>query len=315
MFPKGGTEIQHHFLDHYVDEELLKNFQICTSIPGKIPLDNNKVNILWQKNSYDQPNIYPWFEDKNNHKQFDWYVFNSHWNYEKFRYKFDIPTDRCHVIKNGVTNFPVLTPYKHGDMVRMLFHVTPWRGLNVLLGAMQQLQDCNVHLDVFSSCKIYGEEFEQANEAKYEPLYEQARKLENVNYIGYKEHSFIQKFMYRYHMFAYPSIWEETSCNAALEAMAAGLYCIVTNYGALYETCSEFPAYVTYDKDYKRLSTVFANAIRSSVATLHEPKVFEHLQMQQDFVKKFYSWDKKKTEWTNFLTGILNEKSRTLVHA
>ena len=41
MFPIGGTEIQHHFLDHYVDEELLKNFQICTSIPGKIPLDNN----------------------------------------------------------------------------------------------------------------------------------------------------------------------------------------------------------------------------------------------------------------------------------
>ena len=315
MFPKGGTEIQHHFLDHYVDEELLKNFQICTSIPGKIPLDNNKVNILWQKNSYDQPNIYPWFEDKNNHNQFDWYVFNSHWNYEKFRYKFDIPTHKCHVIKNGVTNFPVLTPYKHGDMVRMLFHVTPWRGLNVLLGAMQQLQDCNVHLDVFSSCKIYGEEFEQANEVKYEPLYEQARKLENVNYIGYKEHSFIQKFMYRYHMFAYPSIWEETSCNAALEAMAAGLYCIVTNYGALYETCSEFPAYVTYDKDYKRLSTVFANAIRSSVATLHEPGVFEHLQMQQDFVKKFYSWDKKKSEWTNFLTGILNERARTSVHA
>ena len=176
MTPQGGTEIQHRFLSHYVDEKLLSNFQICTSIPGKIPLSKDKINILWQKNSYDQPNIYPWFEDKSNHNKFDWYVFNSHWNYEKFRYKFDVPTHKCHVIKNGVTNFPEIIPYKEGDMVRMLFHVTPWRGLNVLLGAMQQLQDCNVHLDVFSSCKIYGENFEKANEHIYEPLYEQARK-------------------------------------------------------------------------------------------------------------------------------------------
>ena len=315
MLPRGGTEIQHHFLSHYVDEKLLSNFQICTSIPGKIPLSEDKINILWQKNSYDQPNIYPWFEDKSNHSKFDWYVFNSHWNYEKFRYRFDIPTHKCHVIKNGVDNFPKRLPYKEGDMVRLLFHVTPWRGLNVLLGAMQQLKDCNVHLDVFSSCKIYGEEFEKNNEAKYEPLYEQARRLENVNYIGYKEHSFIQKYIYRYHMFAYPSIWEETSCNAALEAMAAGLYCIVTNYGALYETCSEFPAYVTYDKDYKRLSTVFADALRQAVTTLHEPGVQKHLDVQQDFVKRFYSWEKKKQEWTNFLTGALNAKKRTPVHA
>ena len=31
--------------------------------------------------------------------------------------------------------------------------------------------------------------------------YRQARKLENVNYISYKERSFIQKNIYRYHMF------------------------------------------------------------------------------------------------------------------
>ena len=58
MIPFGGTEIQHRFLSHYVDDKLLDNFQICTSIPGKVELDKNKINILWQKNSYDQPNIY-----------------------------------------------------------------------------------------------------------------------------------------------------------------------------------------------------------------------------------------------------------------
>ena len=61
-----------------------------------------KPNILWQKNSYDQPNLAPWFSDPSNHSKYDWYVFNSHWNYEHFRDHFDIPTHKCVVIKNGI---------------------------------------------------------------------------------------------------------------------------------------------------------------------------------------------------------------------
>jgi hypothetical protein len=56
MQPRGGTELQFEFLRERVDSKLLDNFQICTSIPGKVPLDPKKINILWQKNSYDQPN-------------------------------------------------------------------------------------------------------------------------------------------------------------------------------------------------------------------------------------------------------------------
>ena len=209
MEPRGATEIQHELLEKYVAKDLLDKVQICTSIPGKVPLDPKKINILWQKNSYDQGNLQEFFLNKDRFNEYDWYVFNSHWNYEKFRYFFQIPEDKCVVIKNGVDNFPQRKIYKKGDPIKIIHHCTPWRGLNVLLGAMQQLQDCNVHLDVFSSCKIYGEEFEKANESKYEPLYEQARNLDNVTYIGYTEHSFIQKYMYRYHMFAYPSIWEK----------------------------------------------------------------------------------------------------------
>ena len=49
--PKGGTELQLGFLHQYVDKNLLDQVQICTSVPGKVPLDPNKLNILWQKNS------------------------------------------------------------------------------------------------------------------------------------------------------------------------------------------------------------------------------------------------------------------------
>ena len=83
--PNGGTELQFDYLSKYVDAKLLSEVQICTSVPEKIPLHPTKVNILWQKNSYDQSNLYHWFKDKSNHNKYDWYVFNSHWNYEHFR--------------------------------------------------------------------------------------------------------------------------------------------------------------------------------------------------------------------------------------
>ena len=100
--PRGGTELQFEYLRKYVDKKLLDQVSICTSVPEKIPLDPSRLNILWQKNSYDQPNLAPWFQNKDNHKKYDWYVFNSNWNYEKFRMAFDIPCERSVVIKNGI---------------------------------------------------------------------------------------------------------------------------------------------------------------------------------------------------------------------
>ena len=84
--PKGGTEIQLEYLEKYVNKELLDQVQITTSVPEKIPLHPTKLNILWQKNSYDQPNIAPWFQNKANHSKYDWYVFNSHWLQTKLLY-------------------------------------------------------------------------------------------------------------------------------------------------------------------------------------------------------------------------------------
>jgi glycosyltransferase involved in cell wall biosynthesis len=53
--------------------------------------------------------------------------------------------------------------------------------------------------------------------------------------------------MTNYDLYVYPSIFEETSCVSAMEALAAGVHVITNNLGALYETCSEWPVYVTYN--------------------------------------------------------------------
>ena len=43
MEPLGGTELQLNFLQEYVSKELLDKFQICTSVPGKVPLAKDKI--------------------------------------------------------------------------------------------------------------------------------------------------------------------------------------------------------------------------------------------------------------------------------
>ena len=308
MKPRGATELQMEMLQKYVSKDILDQVQICTSIPGKVPIDPNKLNILWQKNAYNQPNLQEFFRNKDRHKEYDWYVFNSHWNYEKFRYYFDIPTERSVVIKNGLDFFPKRKIYKKGDPIKIIHHCTPWRGLNVLLLAMQDIKDPNITLDVYSSSKVYGSEFSDDNDKDFYPLYEQAKQLPNVNYIGYKPHEYIKEVMPNYDMFVYPSIFEETSCVSALEALASGVHVITNNFGALYETCAEWPVYISYSTNYEQMAQDTAVAIKTAANYLHEDFIQDHLDDQQKFYKKFYHWNKKKFEWTTFLKGALNEK-------
>ena len=306
--PKGGTELQLGFLTKHVDKSLLDQVQICTSIPNKVPLDPNKVNILWQKNSYDQPNLYPWFKNKANHHKYDWYVFNSHWNHEKFRMMFGLPHHKCIVIKNGIEEIQKSKPYEKGKPIKIIHQNTPWRGLSVLLGAMQLVKNPLISLDVYSSTEVYGKAFYDHNDHHYHDLYNQAKKLPNVNYIGYKPNEYIKEHLKDYRLFVYPSIWEETSCISLLEAMAAGLYCVTTNYGALYETGAEFPMYVPYSNDYRSLAKKFAGSIEMAALSLEDPNIIEHLKMQKNFVNYFYDWKIKGNTWNRFLKGAINAK-------
>ena len=173
---------------------------------------------------------------------------------------------------------------------------------------MQEIKDPKITLDVYSSSKIYGSEFSEIHDEEFLPLYEQAKKLPNVNYIGYKPNEHIKEMMPQYDMFVYPSIFEETSCVSVLEALSCGVHVITNNFGALYETCAEWPVYVNYSTNYEQMALDTASAIWTASNYLHEDYIQEHLDEQQKFYKKFYNWKKKGQEWTNFLKGALNEK-------
>ena len=304
MNPYGGTEIQLEYLHKYVSKDLLDKVNITTSIPEKTPLLIDKTNILWVHNSYDQPNLYPWFKNKLNHRKYDWYVFNSHWTYEKYRMIFDIPTDISLVIKNGFDDdLIVKSDFKPKEKLKLVYTSTPWRGLDVLLMAMEQIKTDKVELDIYSSTQIYGDHFKKISDNQFTALYDKAKTIKNVNYKGYLNHKELMKILHTYDCYIHPSTFEENFFLAAMESLAAGLVAVTADLGALYETCAEFPIYVPYLKDKEALSKQFAGAIDilpDFVNSINE----DAMKFQMQYYRQYYHWNVIKTYWERFLNGI-----------
>lgn len=309
MQPAGGTEIQLGYLRKYADQGILDSVQITTSIPEKEPLDPIKPNILWLKNSYDQPNLAPWFQNKDNHSKYDWYVFNSHWSFEKYRYFFKIPEDKCTVIKNAIDydELQLKTDFTPKKKIRMCYISTPWRGLEIALAAMDGIKDPDITLDVYSSTIIYGKSFEQQNDDQYKPLYEKAKNMPNVNYMGFCDHKTLMTKLKDYDVNCFPSIWEETFCISAMESLAAGQILITTDLGALPETCCEFPIFIPYTQSKPKLALQLAECILQTKKMLSQD-LTNPLQFQQEYYKRFYNWKYTGNNWNNFLRGAINVK-------
>jgi glycosyltransferase involved in cell wall biosynthesis len=194
--------------------------------------------------------------------------------------------------------------------MKIIHQNTPWRGLSILLGAMQLITNPLIKLDVYSSTEVYGKDFYDQNDKHYKPLYDQAAQLPNVNYIGYKSNEYIKENLHKYNMYAYPSIFEETFCISLLECMAAGLYCITTDLGALYETGAEFPMYIPVDKNYRSLAQKFAYGIEEASKTLHQNQITNHLDCQASYANHYYNWNRQGIAWERFLKGALNAVSK-----
>ena len=61
----------------------------------------------------------------------------------------------------------------------------------------------------------------------------------------------------------------------------------------------------------KLLAKSFATAIDIYLTdTLHLDVIQSNLDMQQEFYKRFYSWEKQAETWWNFLRGVTNVQVR-----
>ena len=297
----GGSENQMRLLLKYLPDESFKDINLILNNTNHDLIEKDKINVLWMHHFVNQA------EAKNlGSKDFldkiDWIVYNSNWNLEKHIYQFKIPESKSIVIRNAIEK--INSSEKPKGKINLIYHTTPWRGLVQLLKIFKNLNLENVELNICSSTIIYGKKFDSVLGKSYEKIFEECKNTKNVNYFGFLENTKIIELLKKIHIFTHPSIWPETSCIAAIEAMAAGCQTLTTNLGALYETCSPFGKFVNFDRNLENLEKNYGKALVETIKNYWSEENQKKLKLQQEAINSTYSWNVRSVEWKNFFNEI-----------
>ena len=144
-------------------------------------------------------------------------------------------------------------------------------------------------------------EFVMSIQKKYENIFEECKNTKNVNYLGFVENNKIIELLKNMHIYSFPSIWPETSCISAIEAMAAGCEIVTSNLGALYETCAPFATFVGFASDFDNFEKKYQKALENSVKNFWSKENQKKIRFQQEVINLTYSWNVRSKEWISFL--------------
>lgn len=308
--PIGGTEILKNKLIDLLGNEL-SDFNILTTNCYPEDIKKDKINVLWQHNNIDDHNMVKMMQYKPLIERIDHFIFVSHWQYEIFIKLFNLPSYKCHIIRNATDKFEIKSKQKSNNF-KLIYTSTPWRGLDILLEIFSRLDRDDVELYIYSGTKIYGKEFTDEVGNRYESLFNRAKEMKNVCYFDYAPNSEIRESLKSTHIMTYPSIFEETSCLAAIEALAAGCKFIGSNLGALPETTTVFgnliPIGRKHEGHIENFIDRFITEINYELDNFWSDETQLSLKKQAEFFNDNYSWDSRINDWKKFITYAKNIK-------
>jgi glycosyltransferase involved in cell wall biosynthesis len=302
--PMGGTEILANKVRSLLGSELDDiNLLVTNCYPDDLKKD--KINVLWQHNNVDDENMVKMMNYRPLVDNIDQFVFVSNYQYEVFKGFFDLPAHRCHVLRNATD--PIESTTKSKDKIRLVYSSTPWRGLGILLKSFELIERDDIELEVYSGVKIYGKEFADENQHTFQPLFDKAMSMKNVKYTEYLPNIELRERLKQCHIMSYPSAFAETSCLAAIEAMMAGCKFVGSSFGALPETTGVFGDLIPIDKITQSTPHLndfvyrYAVALDKAADNFWSDETQEMLQEQTKHYNKYYSWEYRKKEWSQFI--------------
>lgn len=299
--PKGGTEILVEGLKKHTNFNEYENINLLiTANPDK--LRYTKKNILWQHLNYSDESLAP-VRTPAFMNAIAATVYVSHWQLEKFRYLFQVPLHNAYVIRNAIEPIEFKPKDKDGKL-KLIYTSTPFRGLSILLDVFEMLNRDDVELEVYSSTQIYSSGYQQLYDHLYTELFDRARSMKNVNYHGYAENKDIHKALQDAHIFAYPSIFEETACLAMIEAAAAGCNLVTTDLGALAETGGMYPKMCVIKGDEKQIAETYVKVLNDTIDNYWSKSNQNHIKEQSAYFNKFYSWELRAKEWNKLFEEL-----------
>lgn len=297
MKPLGGTEILYNNLVKYVNNDWQKTANLILSRCDSSLIDPSKINVLWQHLMTDQGATlgmnYPEFVNNIDH-----YVYVSNWQLNKFKEKYDIENCNNHVIRNAIP--PIDFIEKPKDKIRLIYTSMPFRGLDILLDSFELINNHDIELHVYSSNIIYGKDYSTNVGNAFEPLFHRCKTIKNVVYKGYAMNKAVHKAVQQAHILAYPSIFEETSCLAVIEAGAAGCNIVTTDYGALRETCGDWASYIDFTTNRQELVHNYAEILKKAIDN-YSPECYNN---QSNWFNQQYSWLNRAPEWNQIFNNI-----------
>lgn len=298
---KGGTEMMAARILQEVDPKLLEQVNIIHSRVRPEMIDPKKKNILVLHDTWDDPES-EHLAQKASRDRFAKLVFVSNYQQATFNIGRGVPYGDGVVIQNAIDPIDVTPEDKQSDTLRLIYHTTPHRGLELLVPCFERLAEIhdNIHLDVFSSFNIYGW---PGRDEPYKGLFERIDNHPKMTYHGFQSNETVREALKKAHIYAYPCIWPETSCISAIEAMSAGCFVVTTNLAALPETTANFASACSYNEDWDLLANRYVNLLNAAI--IDYDNVRARLEFQKIYTNGFYNWDLRSAQWNAFLGSIL----------
>ena len=266
--------------------------------------------VLWTGHMDDQPSIEA-LEFSRERKAWSAFAFVSQWQCQQYCDTYWLAREKTKIMRNAMS--PALAQREpgqawfHGGGPPVLVYTSaPYRGLDVLLAAFPAIRSAipGCVLRVYSGLSVTrgGPEDNQ-----YKELHRQCLATEGVEYIGPVSQPALAEALSGAAALAYPSTYPETSCIAAIEAMAAGADVFTTALGALPETLAGFGHMILPRSDPHQAAQEFANmAIRALSDTKSNPDVAAaRRDARLAFVRKTYSWPARALEWQSWLFELI----------
>lgn len=311
---RGGTELASAALENALPKALKRKFYVIKSRVRRVSEDPDVLNVLWLNDLPNDPES-AHLRDDASRARFAAFVFVSEWQKRMYEEYFGRAFERSVVMRNAIEPFERQIKKRPEDSVmRLIYHTTPHRGLEILIPVFEDIYerfDGKIILDVYSSFSIYGW---GERDAQYEELFEKCRVHPGCNYRGAVSNEDVREALRKAHIYAYPSIWPETSCISAIEALSAGLDVVTSSLGALPETLSGFAYMYQYVHDKEEHAQLFKDALSHAITNYWSPESEKRRRTQQMYVGQEFNWGTagfhgRIDEWIRFLGSLHKEFS------
>jgi glycosyltransferase involved in cell wall biosynthesis len=277
--------------------------------------------VLWTQHAADQPAMQP-LRQPGVRAGWDAVVCVSDWHRTTMIAAYGLEPGRVVVLRNAIGPwFEGL--FSSGDALVLAkgagpgpgpgpgpilgYTSTPFRGLNVLLSVFPEVRAefPSAELAVYSSMKVYQQD--EPGDA-FASLYQWCRAAPGVRYVGSLAQPRLAEELKGVAILAYPNTFAETSCIAVMEALAAGLFVVTADLGALPETTRGFAALVpppAGPEDLRPFAERFRDRLRGVLRDhAADPGRFAAARMAQvAAVNAGCTWSQRAAQWEEAVRG------------